>query len=173
MPKQNISTDASQDYLDLTSEDLPSGPTYVVGVAIFQLSKESNGLLQRRVLVVKRTAHEDQFPNMWELPGGHVEKGETIPQAVSRETYEETGLVVDNVVGGFEELRWTSCSSGRESVQYNYAVTVKSPFEIKLSPDEHSEWKWADDVEVTSLPCSEAMRKVFADSFKYDTQKGT
>jgi len=35
--------------------------------------------------------------DIWNLPGGHVEKGELPSEAVIRETYEETGLEVEIV----------------------------------------------------------------------------
>nr|WP_242001866.1 NUDIX hydrolase [Kribbella steppae] len=39
--------------------------------------------------------HERLGVVRWELPGGHVEPGETPAEAATRETFEETGLQVD------------------------------------------------------------------------------
>lgn len=51
----------------------------------------------REILLIKRGAE----PNLgkWSIPGGSMEIGETIEEAVKRETLEETGLVID--VGEF------------------------------------------------------------------------
>ena len=46
-----------------------------------------------RVLLIKR-AHEP-LKGQWSLPGGRVESGETLEQAIVREVQEETGLDVD------------------------------------------------------------------------------
>ncbi len=39
--------------------------------------------------------HERLGVTSWELPGGHLEGGETFEQAAARETLEETGVAVD------------------------------------------------------------------------------
>ena len=45
-----------------------------------------------RVLLIRRG--KEPFKGEWSIPGGHLEWGETIEQAVVRELHEETGLEV-------------------------------------------------------------------------------
>jgi len=46
-------------------------------------------LRNKRILLI-----QDSYSQQWELPGGGVEQGETVGQALVREFEEETGLVV-------------------------------------------------------------------------------
>jgi 8-oxo-dGTP diphosphatase len=49
-----------------------------------------------QLLVYRRDNNADiPFPNMWDLPGGGRENGESGPDCVVRETYEEFGIRVD------------------------------------------------------------------------------
>lgn len=52
-----------------------------------------------KILLVKRM--KEPFSGYWALPGGFVECGETVEQAVKREVGEETGMkiVVNDVLG--------------------------------------------------------------------------
>ena len=65
--------------------------------------------------------------DMWLMPGGHVEPGETPDEAAVRETLEETGLEVE-IVGSEEEFEGFS------------AVDLPKPFNINLHEIEEGHW---------------------------------
>ncbi len=46
------------------------------------------------MLLVHRAPTCAAFPNVWDLPGGHIEAGESTEQAITRELHEELDIVV-------------------------------------------------------------------------------
>ena len=64
----------------------PVRPILGVGALIFEADS---------ILLVERG--REPLKGLWSLPGGVVEAGETLDQAVRREILEETGLTVDPV----------------------------------------------------------------------------
>jgi ADP-ribose pyrophosphatase YjhB (NUDIX family) len=110
------------------SADLNSGvPVVCVGAVCLD---------QGRLLLVRR-AH-DPGKGAWSVPGGRVEAGETLPEAVVRELEEETALegVCDRLVG-YAERMW----DGHHFVILDFAVTVPSPQEPTPGSDA-SEARW-------------------------------
>lgn len=66
------------------------------------------GLLRRgdRLLLCHRRPDRESYPNVWDLPGGHVEEGETPAAALVRELNEELGISAEIPrVGPFSVVR--------------------------------------------------------------------
>lgn len=83
------------------SREYPEYPLVGVGAVIVDIQPNDH---DRRVLLIRR----GQAPLLgeWSLPGGVVECGETLREAVVREAQEETGLMVDTgeMLGVYERV---------------------------------------------------------------------
>lgn len=49
----------------------------------------------RHVLLTHRAPTRTAYPDVWDLPGGHIEAGESTTQAITRELHEELAIIVD------------------------------------------------------------------------------
>ena len=107
------------------------------------------------ILIVKRHPKSKTDPEMWELPGGKVEKGEFFADALVREIKEETNLDVN--VGDFAEAIQNDYMHKRTVQVMMYLCDVKG--EVKIS-DEHTDWMWADLEKIKSLEISTSLKKV-------------
>ena len=76
---------------------------------------------------------------LWSLPGGRVEAGETLHEAVVREVVEETGLevVVDGFVGYVERL-----GDDYHFVILDFGVTLLDPDVDPVAGDDAAEAAW-------------------------------
>jgi mutator protein MutT len=93
----------------MTRRRYPEAPVAAVGAVVID---------NDRVLLIRRG--QEPLKGEWSLPGGAVELGETLEQAVCREVQEETGLEVA-VVRIVEVLdRITNDAAGR--VLYHYVL---------------------------------------------------
>ena len=72
----------------------------------------------RRVVIVRRSA--PPMKNQWSIPGGLVEVGETLRQAVAREAREETGLMVK--VGKLLEVFERILPGARGRTKYHFVL---------------------------------------------------
>lgn len=107
------------------------------------------------ILIVKRHPKSRTDPEMWELPGGKVEKGEFFDDALVREIKEETDLNVK--VGDFAEAIQNDYMHKRTVQLMMYLEDVKG--EVKIS-EEHTDWMWASIEKIKELEISTSLKKV-------------
>lgn len=92
-----------------------------------------------KILCLKRVEN-DFLGGYLDLPGGGVDKGEGVIEALSREVKEETNLDVISVEKYVSYFDYKS-GSGKKTRQLSFYVIVKdSP--IELNPKEHSAYYW-------------------------------
>lgn len=107
------------------------------------------------ILILKRHPKSRTDPEMWELPGGKVEKGEHFIDALVREIKEETSL--DAEVGDFAEAVQNDYSHKRTVQLIMYLDNVEGDVEIS---DEHTDWMWANLDTIEKLEISTSLKKV-------------
>jgi len=107
------------------------------------------------ILIVKRHPKSRTDPEMWELPGGKVEKGEHFADALVREIKEETNLDVN--VGDFCEAVQNDYSHKRTVQLMMYLDDVEGSVEIS---EEHTEYMWASIEKIESLELSSSLKKL-------------
>jgi len=122
------------------------------------------GLIERngKIFIARRAATKTTFPNRFELPGGHVDPGETLEDALIREMREE--LELDITVGAVVDA-FTYESEDMFKVEIVYLCKIKDDQEPVLHQDDHSEAKWirSDEVGLMEKDDEEtiALRKAF------------
>lgn len=96
----------------------------VVGAAVIRAG---------RVLAARRT-HPPEAAGRWEFPGGKVEPGETIDDAIRRELLEELG----------SSIRVTGALSGSVPIKARYVLRVATAILVggEPIPHEHDAIRW-------------------------------
>jgi len=89
--------------------EYPDGPIFGVGGVIFD---------HNSVLLVKR--NQEPGKGEWSLPGGAVELGETVVEALKRELWEEASIEVE--VFGLIRLLDRIIYDRNERVRYHFAI---------------------------------------------------
>jgi 8-oxo-dGTP diphosphatase len=114
-----------------------------------------------RFVVVRRARPPAQ--GLFTLPGGGVEAGETLKQAVERELREETGLIIEPIeLAGHREVIMRDAEGlvARHFVILAFAALWRDG-ELTLN-EELAEARWIDAGELAGLPTTEGLAEVVA-----------
>ena len=123
-------------------EQINSGAKMVARVIVVALIHNQHG----EYLLCKKPSDRGVFPGEWGLPGGGIEPGETLQQALRREVREELGLELDSC----EPLFFTDSAylktfpDGKRQQIYMIFLLFRclaAPGSIRLNPEfEQAAW---------------------------------
>lgn len=110
-----------------------------------------------RMLLLRRAEQSRNFVGEWEFPGGKMDDGENVGEALCREVREETGLEI-----GIDRV---ACVTEFEMPHIRVAMLCfyaqQMSGELRLS-EEHDEFAWVAPDAMVALPLTHVMRDVWA-----------
>jgi 8-oxo-dGTP diphosphatase len=134
----------------------PQRPFLAVSAAIVRGGK---------ILVVRRA--RPPANGLYTLPGGVVEIGETLTEAVAREVREETSLAIEPVaLAGFRE---TVVRDAADRVERHFVILCFAARWSGGEPvlnEELSEARWLDPAELAGLPTTPGLADIVKAAFE-------
>ncbi|MGW2952659.1 NUDIX hydrolase [Streptomyces eurythermus] len=96
-----------------------------------------------RAFAQKRGPRRRLFPDCWDIVGGHVEPGESLPDALAREIEEETGWRLRRVRRLLGTTTWTGDDEAGTRHEADYLVEVHGDLARPvLEWSKHSAHRW-------------------------------
>jgi ADP-ribose pyrophosphatase YjhB (NUDIX family) len=117
-------------------------------------------LATNTILCVLRPKNDPVFPDMWALPGGSIEPGETHHQTATREAKEETNANITDISAA-PVLKGVLPYHGHTLVINIYAASLSNKDEVKVNTSDIAEVKWItprellDSIKKSSYPTVE------------------
>ena len=120
-------------------------------------------LREGEILLVRRG--HGPAAGTWSVPGGRVEHGETLHEAVVREVAEETGLsvVVDGFLDWVERIGATREDQDEHFVILDFAVTPLDPEQAIQAGDDAAEVAWVSLADLSDYRLTPGLLDFLAD----------
>jgi len=125
-----------------------------MAVSLFLVGAAAIIVRERSVLLLKRSRHKDFAPGEWDLVSGRVERGESVPEALSREIAEECGLDVE-ILQPFET--WRMQRGEHELIGIIHLCRWRGG-EVRLS-EEHEQYRWVPFEDLAAFPIHQSYRR--------------
>lgn len=127
------------------SATLASGQQVISACAF--IHKEIDGV--EKVFLPRRAAIKKFKPNVYEVPGGHIDYGEQITDGLKREVREELGMDI-SLGDPFAVFTYVNDIKQSHSVEVIYFATYAGePDSITLNPEDHSTYIWLSEDELS------------------------
>ncbi|MEQ9146073.1 MAG: NUDIX domain-containing protein [Parvibaculaceae bacterium] len=110
-----------------------------------------------KLLLLKRRDDDEEFPGLWDTPGGRLHAGESALDGLKREAAEETGLALTSA----RPLSTWTFETPVETV-LGISFLARDPSGTVHLSDEHVDFEWAAPERIGDLPAAENLKKEIA-----------
>jgi len=129
-----------------------------IGVTAFIINKEN------KLLIIRRTANATFLPGYYEMPGGHVEFGESPEEALKREIGEEVNLKIESAFP-YNIFSYVSGNGNKHTIDIQFIAKVAGEIKIKLS-QEHEDFVWATEEQLNEYEITAETKDAMLKGFK-------
>ena len=135
----------------------PEMPKVAVGAVVFK---------NERVLMVRRGQPPSE--DLWAIPGGSVELGETLQEAAEREILEETGI---HIRAGEPVFAFDAIDRDRAGkIRFHYVIVDLAADYVSGDPkagDDAADARWISAQEINTLQVSTPTLKLLKEEFGF------
>lgn len=107
-----------------------------------------NSVGVEKVFLPKRAKTKRFLPDVYELPGGHIDFGEDIVEGLKREIFEEFGMNI-KVGDPFYTFTYMNDIKRAQALEVIYFATFTDAIsKISIHPEDHSAYGWFGEDEI-------------------------
>ncbi len=111
---------------------------------------------KEEILAIKRAGDETHLENLWDVPGGRFDHGETPQEGLKREVREESGLQI-RIVEPVKSWSFTR-ENGEQVFGTTFLCEPEEGLEVDLG-DEHTDFRWVNVSELEGLEMHDELRE--------------